>query len=478
MKGGCRCDEDDSKDESVAARDRQSKFPMLELDEALSVIRSTIDKKSTSRDCVMKDVYYIEDGDVVVEKITSNCDVPEFDCSFVDGYAFNWEQVASNLPDTGSDQILLRVKGISIADKDMNSALRELNVTSEASVAGDAVRIATGAQIPGEMDTVIMVEHTQVHQSVDAEERIISIPKKLFEEKRISKGDNIRPRASDIQKGQVIIPANSEVKAALGMLGLIRMSQARRILVLNPPRVAVMSSGNEVTDGLDGESGVLDMNRPNLLSLVDRLHCTGIDLGIVRDSENDLKSAIHRAFDQGASVLICSGGVSMGEKDYFKQALQSCGARIHFGRLNLIPGKPTVFATLDKDNRRLWIFGLPGNPVSAITTFHLVVEPTLTVLHTSTNDGEILDSIFRIKPILKARPIQPIRRDSSRPEFHRVRLIFDGDAGWKVESTGSQVSSRLLSYQQCDALILVPPACVASDTHVGVEDYVDIVKMF
>jgi gephyrin len=175
-----------------------------------------------------------------------------------------------------------------------------------------------------------------------------------------------------------------------------------------------------------------------------------VDFGIAADDAEELARRVRQGL-HGADVLVTSGGVSMGELDLIKPLLMQ-NATVHFGRLRMKPGKPCTFATTQVDGRRRLVFALPGNPVSSLVTFHLLVTPALRRLA-----GWTHPELTRLMAVLS----QPLELDPARPEYHRAVLAWDGTldegrGGFVASSTGSQASSRLLSMRTANALLEIP----------------------
>ena len=216
------------------------------------------------------------------------------------------------------------------------------------------------------------------------------------------------------------------------------------------PVVAVMSTGNELLNPEDDllPGKIRDSNRSTLLATIQEHGYPTINLGIVGDNPDDLLNALNEGISR-ADVIITSGGVSMGEKDYLKQVLDiDLHAQIHFGRVFMKPGLPTTFATLDIDGVRKIIFALPGNPVSAVVTCNLFVVPAL----------RKMQGILDPRPtIIKARLSCDVKLDP-RPEYHRCILTWHHQEPlpW-AQSTGNQMSSRLMSMRSANGLLMLPP---------------------
>lgn len=316
---------------------------------------------------------------------------------------------------------------------------------------GQCARISTGAPVPEPCDAIVQVEDTELIQaSEDGTQEfkvnILATP---------AVGQDIRPLGSDIQKGQRILARRTTLGPSdLGLLATIGVDT---VSVYRLPRVAVLSTGNEiVAPGSTLKPGqIRDSNKTTLMTLLQENGFPAFDAGIARDEFEDHVKKLRDAFEI-SDVVVSSGGVSMGEKDLLKAVLiQEFSATIHFGRVLMKPGKPTVFASLKYGDKLKLVFGLPGNPVSAVVTCQLYVLPALRKMsgHTTVH----LTSI-------KAKLAEDIVLDP-RPEFHRAVLSWSEDSVLPIaRSTGNQISSRLLSLQGANALLLLPAATAETKT--------------
>ena len=403
----------------VAERERHSPYPLVSMSDALSVIKE-------NANCLPKTVVSIEDslGHILASDVFAKEPFPPFPASVKDGYAV----LASDGP--GERVVLGPVTAGEIAASQV--------------ISGHVMRITTGAPVPQGADAVVQVEDTELLESDDGgrtEKRIkiLTCPKP---------GQDIRPIGFDVNKGQQVLSAYDKLgPAELGLMASLGLSD---IEVFQKPKVAVLSTGNEVVSpGQVTKAGqIRDSNKIALKSMINSHGFEFIDLGIAADTPQDLESKLSAGLEL-ADVVVSSGGVSMGEKDFLKPVLEDLiGATIHFGRVFMKPGKPTTFATVTVGGKKKLIFSLPGNPVSAMVTFNLFVLPALNKL-TGSQSPELTK--------IKAKLLQPVSLDA-RPEYHRVVLSWkSGDLVPSAISTGSQCSSRLLSMRTSNALLVLPP---------------------
>ncbi|XP_026675755.1 LOW QUALITY PROTEIN: molybdopterin biosynthesis protein CNX1-like [Diaphorina citri] len=253
-------------------------------------------------------------------------------------------------------------------------------------------------------------------------------------------GIDIRKGATILEEGNLIGPPE---------LGLLASVGVTSITVYKKPIIHILSTGNEL-DEPDAHvlkpGCIRDSNRTVLASLLSENGFSSVDKGICRD-DPDLLLQCLKSNLASCDVIISTGSVSMGDKDYLKDILVTdLGASIHFGRVNMKPGKPTTFATLGNK----LIFCLPGNPVSAMVTCHLFVLPALKALAGSSHPSPAL---------LKAKLTADLSLDPERPEYHRVSLHYNpSEEHLLAYSTGHQLSSKLLSCKSCNGFAILPKA--------------------
>ena len=262
-------------------------------------------------------------------------------------------------------------------------------------------------------------------------------------------GQDIRPVGSDIALGETVLSKGTILGP--GEVGLLAAVGVTEVLVSKLPRVAVLSTGNEIQE--PGEKllpgHIRDSNKTTLLALLAGNGVNAIDAGIAKDDLEKLTNALQSAFDR-SDVLVTTGGVSMGDRDLLRQVLvANFGAEIHFARVQMKPGKPTTFATCTVNNQPKLIIGLPGNPVSATVTCHLYVLPAAKLLagFSSPLPGKIRAKLVSQSPL----PLDP------RPKYTRVQLNFKpGSSVADAVPTGNQISSRLASITNANGMLLLP----------------------
>ena len=322
---------------------------------------------------------------------------------------------------------------------------------------GQIARITTGAPVPDGADAVIMVEDTLIMaETPEGEEEQIRLLAS------VPAGENIREIGSDVQKGNLILRKGTEITFAGGEVGILASVGVSFVKVFAKPIVGVLSTGNELVSHTE-ERGlrlgeVRDSNRPSLLTTLKAWGYKGVDLGIASDtyvplrllltfSPGALETILKKALEK-VDVIITTGGVSMGELDLLKPTIErSLGGTIHFGRVAMKPGKPTTFATVAAPSPKL-IFALPGNPASALVTFHLFVLPSLR--KASGFEKPAL-------PVARVTLAQDVKLDP-RPEYHRVFISVTETGELSAVSTGMQRSSRVGSLTGANGLLCLPSA--------------------
>ncbi|XP_057652615.1 gephyrin [Diorhabda carinulata] len=422
---------------NVASRIRQSPYPLIEVAKATQIVfencvpieeSETVSFDESINRILAEDVYALEP-------------VPLFRASIKDGYAVIAEDGAG----------LRNIKEVTAAgDAPLDQKLKP----------GEAVRISTGAPLPPGANAVVQVEDTTlVKASPDGTVEVtieIKVPPKL--------NQDIREIGSDVPQNSLVLNKYDRIKPA--DIGVMAMLGKTKINVFKRASVGVISTGNELIDPR-GVAEVLppgkirDANKFTLTQILGKYSYDPMDCGIVRDDPDSVKSALEKAFSSN-DVVISSGGLSMGEFDVLKQVLvEDFGAKIHFARVNMKPGKPTTFATLVYKEKRKIYFGLPGNPVSCGVTCLLYVVPALKYMERSSN--------YKF-PIIRVGGLELVNNDP-RPEYHRVRVSVDPISGeFKMRSTGNQISSRLNSLVGANGLAVVKKGVKTSTYNVMLFD--------
>ncbi|XP_063758867.1 gephyrin b isoform X3 [Eleginops maclovinus] len=403
----------------VARRHRMSPFPLTSMDKAFITVLEMTAVLGT-------EIINYRDGmgRVLAQDVYAKDNLPPFPASVKDGYAVR-------AADGPGDRFII---GESQAGEQPTHTV----------MPGQVMRVTTGAPIPCGADAVVQVEDTELLR--ESEDGTEELEVRILVQAR--PGQDIRPIGHDIKRGECVLAKGTHMgPSEIGLLATVGVTEVE---VQKFPVVAVMSTGNELLNPEDDlhPGKIRDSNRSTLLATIQEHGYPTINLGIVGDNPDDLLNALNEGINR-ADVIITSGGVSMGEKDYLKQVLDiDLHAQIHFGRVFMKPGLPTTFATLDMDGARKLIFALPGNPVSAVVTCNLFVIPAL----------RKMQGILDPRPtIIKARLSCDVKLDP-RPEYHRCILTWHHQEPlpW-AQSTGNQVSSRLMSMRSANGLLMLPP---------------------
>ncbi|XP_052380085.1 gephyrin-like isoform X6 [Oncorhynchus keta] len=403
----------------VARRHRMSPFPLTSMDKAFITVLEMTAVLGT-------EIINYRDGmgRVLAQEVYAKDNLPPFPASVKDGYAVR-------AADGPGDRFII---GESQAGEQPTHTV----------MPGQVMRVTTGAPIPCGADAVVQVEDTELLR--ESEDGTEELEVRILVQAR--PGQDIRPIGHDIKRGECVLSKGTHMgPSEIGLLATVGVTEVE---VQKFPVVAVMSTGNELLNPEDDlhPGKIRDSNRSTLLATIQEHGYPTINLGIVGDNPDDLLNALNEGISR-ADVIITSGGVSMGEKDYLKQVLDiDLHAQIHFGRVFMKPGLPTTFATVDMDGVRKLIFALPGNPVSAVVTCNLFVIPAL----------RKMQGILDPRPtIIKARLSCDVKLDP-RPEYHRCILTWHHQEPlpW-AQSTGNQVSSRLMSMRSANGLLMLPP---------------------
>ena len=396
---------------------------MLTVEEALDAILSSVSRLGSERVDVVTSL-----GRVLAESIVSRRVIPPWDNSSMDGYAVRAD-------DTTSGSVALSLVG--------RVAAGELAAVSIE--AGQAMRIFTGAPMPPGADSVVPQEDVETNDG------------RVHVRGPITKGAYVRPRGEDLQQGETVLEEGHVIgPAEVGMLATLGVSQVR---VYRRPRVAILSTGDEIAD-LGTEPSASQIPNTNTYSLMAQVIEAGgepVALGVARDNLAEIAERVRAG--RSADVLVSSAGVSVGEADFVKDALTQAGAQLKLWRVSMRPGKPITFGLLEGRP----VFGLPGNPVSAMVTFELFVRPVLRAM-----EGHRRVQRLRIR----ARALADIPNPGHRRGYLRVTLTPDGKGGYGARLTGEQGSAILRSMVLADGLAVVP-----GDTVVAPGEPVDVIVL-
>jgi len=362
-------------------------------------------------------------GRVLAGDVSAKTDFPLFDNSSVDGFALQYADIASARLDS---PCTLKV----------TADIRAGTYSDIPILSGQCNRIMTGAPLPPGANAVVMVEDTDFNDRLAGS----PAPHRVAVYKPLQLGENVRRRGDDLHAGDKVLSAGTRLRAQeVGLLAMLGMPE---VPVYRAPKVALLSSGDELLP-VDTPLTLGKIHDANSYILAAQLESTGVELirlGVASDTQTDVRSRLQRAVVEKADVIISSAGVSVGAFDYIKSVVESDG-ELEFWKVNLRPGKPLAFGKFHD----IPFFGLPGNPVSAFVGFEVFVRPALEKLSGQTPQPH---------PYQKARLAEPVESDG-RESYLRA-IVSEEHGQLTARLTGHQGSGNLLSLVQANALLIVP----------------------
>lgn len=390
----------------------QESRPLMSIEDAQDKIKSAVNPVNCTEELALKNAL----GRVLADSIYSPINIPHDKNAAMDGFAFASSDLANGQAFT------LSLAGTSWAGRPFQGQLQP----------GQCVRIFTGAVVPEQADSVIMQEHVQVqgqtiHFPVDTRAQ-----------------QNIRKIGEDVKQGACLIAEPKKLTAV--DLGLLASAGIDQVTVKRQLKIAHFSTGDELTSlGRPLEPGkIYDSNRTMLGGLLVDPSYNVVDLGVIPDNKQLLEDSFIEA-SLNHDVIITTGGASVGEADYVKEILQSCGA-VNFWKIAMKPGKPLVFGKIGS----CYFFGLPGNPVAVVVTFQQIVAPALRQL-----SGAPLSKRLRIT----ATCTSVLKKAPGRQEYQRGILSQDENGEFFVASAGQQGSNILSSMSKSGCYIVLPEEC-------------------
>jgi molybdopterin molybdotransferase len=388
----------------------------LRVDQALQIVQDFVRPGANALETEAVGIYQSL-GRVLAKDITSPINVPAADNSAMDGYAFAGSSLSADV----STRLHMIGKGFA-----GNAFVGDVK-------AGECVRIMTGAIMPNGCDTVIPQELVKV----DGEQV-------QFTSSVVKAGDNRRLKGEDLSVGSAALTAGKVIRPAdLGLIASLGMGE---VAVKRRLRVGFFSTGDELRSiGQDLDPGcVYDSNRYTLFGMLSRLGVEITDFGVVRDNPEDMRRAFSDAAAQ-CDAVVTSGGVSVGEADYTKQIMRELGD-IAFWKINMRPGRPMAFGSIQSNGHQAVLFGLPGNPVAVMVTFYQFVRNALLAMSGATE----------LAPqAMQARALENIRKRPGRTEFQRGIVKSDSNGINTVIITGAQGSGVLRSMSEANCFIIL-----------------------
>lgn len=370
-------------------------------------------------------------GRVLAESVVANTTSPPWDNSSMDGYAVR-----------SSDLVTGRNSSPAIAGA-VDAARRQLKVVATIAAgqhalrplgAGEAMRIMTGAPIPLGADTVIRIEDTD-----RGVERVgVNDLRDL--------GRNIRRAGEDFTKGQTLFEVGTEIRA--GHLGAFAAAAVREVSVYRRPRVAILSSGDELVElrdysPPDSTAKIISANSWTLRELIVSAGGEAVDLGIAADTPGSLRAKLELTQIEHFDLIITSAGVSVGDLDHMRSVFAGMGGELDFWKVRMRPGAPMAFGTL----KGIPWLGFSGNPVSAMVSFEVFARPVIKKMGGHERVHRELISVRLAEPVEIATPLT---------HFLRATVTRADDGGYSARLAGSQSSAVLTAMARANALIVVP----------------------
>jgi molybdopterin molybdotransferase len=383
---------------------------MLKVEEARKIILEN------TRILESETIYFLSALNRVLAKdIYSTQDIPAFNNSAMDGYAV----VCSTLKGSSKENpVSLSLEGRIAAGHTLDALVKDYS----------AIKIMTGAPMPEGADAVVPVEFTE------AENNTV----KIFKEP--SKWDNIRFAGEDIKKGQLVIKSGTKIRPAeIGMLSALNI---KSVTVTRRPKISILATGDELAH-MDEELSpgkIRNINSYSLYAEALKHECIPTSLGVARDRKEEIAQKLKSV--QDSDILIISGGVSVGDYDYVKDVLKQLGMRELFWKVAIKPGKPVLFGVIGST----LVFGIPGNPVSALVTFRQFILPAIYKMQ-----GIMKKPWIELKAVLE----EDIEKKQGLTHFLRgITNLKDGKV--YVKTTGTQSSGAFSSMVISDCLIIIP----------------------
>jgi len=386
---------------------------MLPIERGLEIVMSTAKAKDRADWMPVETVQLQESMHRILrEDVFCDADSPRFDKAIRDGFAVRFE-------DLGEIPAVLTVIGESRA-----------GVAAGVTVAqGQCCEIMTGAPMPAGANAVVMVENT---------ERLSPASVRILKTARENEG--LLQRGAEARQGDKILQAGRSI--GLADIGLLAGAGKASIMVSRKPRVAVIATGDELVE-IDEEPQAGQIRNSNTYTIYAQVKEAGAEpvlLGIGRDNLEDLRRKIGRGLEY--DILLVSGGVSMGKYDLVETVFREFGVEVLFDKIAMKPGKPTVFG----HRGNTYVFGLPGNPISTMVSFHMFVRPLILFLLKAENTGP---------KVLDATLDTPTKCDPERAALVPALIRFDAGRYW-IRTVPWKGSSDLAGLARANALIMIP----------------------
>jgi len=351
---------------------------------------------------------------VLSEDIYSDIDMPPFNNSAMDGYAIRFN------PEINSWSVIGEISAGNFNDSliiDENSA----------------VSIMTGGKIPDQADTVIPIEDVQIEGNIV----------RIIPESRYLMGMNIRTQGKDLGKDELAIAKNTLIRP--NILTLAAACGKNSLSVYAGLNIGILITGDELVDFYQKPENdkIRATNDITLSAIIKETNMIPLNFGIVKDDKNQVKIKLLEALDSDIDLLITSGGVSVGKYDFLQEILIELGAKVIFWKVNIKPGKPLLFCEYVKENKRILIFGMPGNPVSIFAGFNIFVKPNVFELYG-----------IKPEPVFKCILAEDIYKDDNKRHFINGNYYLNQDNVIYVSKTVGQNSGNIPNLGKSNCLII------------------------
>lgn len=382
---------------------------MINYSEALEIIKDEIEKLTLHTE----EVDLLESlNRILAEDVIADVDLPPFDNSAVDGYA------------------------IIFSDRTQWDIIGEIsagNFSSFTLTKNDAVLITTGSKLPLNADTIIPIEDVEVNGNK------LSLKQNSF----FKKGMNIRTQGNDLKKNEIAvhryINIDSKTIAVLASCG------KEKVKVYSKLKSAILATGDElipINEKPEGDK-LRVSNIYSLFAAMKEMNIKVINLGFTKDDKEIISQKIKTALELNIDILITTGGVSVGKYDFLKEVFEEQGVKEKFWKVNIKPGKPIYFGVYEKDNKRILVFGLPGNPVSSLVNFYVFIKPAIEFILRQNE-----------KKTITATLQNNLKKKDGKRHFSRG-ILFEENGEWKVTSEFSQSSGNLVEMSRANCLIIL-----------------------
>lgn len=380
---------------------------MIDYNEALEIIKSEFHKLKLQVEEV--DIYESFNR-IIAEDVIADVDLPPFDNSAMDGYAIKY-----------SDRNEWKIIGEISAGN-----FSAFNLTEN-----DAVMIATGGKLPSNADTVIPIEDVEVKGD------LLKLQPNAF----FKKGMNIRPQGNDLKKNEIAVHRYTKIDAKT--IAVLASCGKTKVKVFSKFKAAILATGDELIPIAEKpeDDKLRVSNIYSLFAAIKEMNHSVINIGFTKDDKNIITQKVKTALEMDIDLFITTGGVSVGKYDFLKEIFEEQGVKEKFWKVNIKPGKPIYFGVYEKDERRILVFGLPGNPVSSLVNFYVFIKPAI----------EFLFKQNKIKSIT-AKLENDVKKKDGKRHFSRG-VLYEENGEWKVTSEFSQSSGNLVEMSRANCLI-------------------------